>query len=106
MEIVQRGFTALLVSSMAEDTCGAFFRAPPNQTPPPTNSPPSRADQSAPSEGGGGEEAGGVLIQPGVRVCSVPGFGLDQWLTNDVYAVVLVDICWQNRSPVRHLEWN
>lgn len=53
-----------------------------------------------------GEEGrkGEVLIQPGV--CSVPGFGLDQWLTNDVYAVVLVDICWQNRSPVRHLEWN
>lgn len=26
--------------------------------------------------------------------------------TNDVYAVVLVDICRQNRSPVRDLEWN
>lgn len=39
-------------------------------------------------------------------VCSVPCLGGDQGLTNDVYAVVLVDICWQNRSPVRHLEWN
>lgn len=37
---------------------------------------------------------------------SVPCLGGDQGLTNDVYAVVLVDICWQNRSPVRHLEWN
>lgn len=54
--------------------------------------------------GRGGGEGEGVLIQP--HVCSVPGFSLDQWLTNDVYAVVLVDICWQNRSPVRHLEWN
>lgn len=39
-------------------------------------------------------------------VCSVPCLSRDQGLTNDVYAVVLVDICWQNRSPVRHLEWN
>ena len=38
---------------------------------------------------------------------SVPSLSGDQGLTNDVYAVVLVvDICWQNRSPVRHLEWN
>lgn len=48
-------------------------------------------------------------IHPGghpASVWSVPCLGGDQGLTNDVYAVVLVDICWQNRSPVRHLEWN
>lgn len=37
---------------------------------------------------------------------SVPALGGDQRFTNDVYAVVLVDTCWQNRRPVRHLEWN
>lgn len=42
----------------------------------------------------------------GSGLASVARLGRDQWLTNDVYAVVLVDICWQNRSPVRHLEWN
>lgn len=66
------------------------------------------------SGGGGGD--GGQRVGGSVGVCwvggglsghaSVPRLGRDQWLTNDVYAVVLVDICWQNRSPVRHLEWN
>lgn len=48
-------------------------------------------------------------IHPGghpASACSVSCLSGDQGLTNDVYAVVLVDICWQNRSPVRHLEWN
>lgn len=52
--------------------------------------------------GGGGGGGGAGVIGP----ASVPRLRRDQWLTNDVYAVVLVDICWQNRSPVRHLEWN
>lgn len=69
---------ALLVSSMAADTCSASS-APPTPIHP------------------GGHPA---------SVCSVPCLSGDQGLTNDVYAVVLVDICWQNRSPVRHLEWN
>lgn len=50
--------------------------------------------------GGGRAEVGQASMS------SVPGLGGDQRFTNDVYAVVLVDICWQNRSPVRHLEWN
>lgn len=37
---------------------------------------------------------------------SVPALGGRQRLTNDVYAVVLVDTCWQNRRRVRHLEWD
>lgn len=36
---------------------------------------------------------------------SVTCLCLKKGLTNDVYAVIL-DICWQNLSPVRHLEWN
>lgn len=36
---------------------------------------------------------------------SVACLCLEKGLTNDVYAVIL-DICWQNLSPVRHLEWN
>lgn len=36
---------------------------------------------------------------------SVARLRLKKGLTNDVYAVIL-DICWQNLSPVRHLEWN
>lgn len=47
---------------------------------------------------------GGGVIRSSLG--SVPCLSGDQGLTNDVYAVVLVDICWQNRSPVRHLEWN
>lgn len=47
-----------------------------------------------------------VAVAGWVELGSVARLGRDQRLTNDVYAVVLVDICWQNRSPVRHLEWN
>lgn len=82
MEIVQL-VLRLLVSSMAADTCSA------NSAP---TTPPAHA-----------------LIHPGghpASLCSVPCLSGDQGLTNDAYAVVLVDICWQNRSPVRHLEWN
>lgn len=73
----------LLVSSMAADTCSA-----------------SSAPPFHPGWGGRREEVGQA------SACLVPGLGGDQRFTNDVYAVVLVDICWQNRSPVRHLEWN
>lgn len=73
---------ALLVSSMAADTCSAGCD---------TTNTPTHASTL------GGHPA---------SVCSVPCLSGDQGLTNDVYAVVLVDICWQNRSPVRHLEWN
>lgn len=55
---------------------------------------------------GGGPRGRARGVVRSLYAGSVPGLGGDQRLTNDVYAVVLVDICWQNRSPVRHLEWN
>lgn len=100
VEIVQRGYTACWYHPWLKTSVVPVQHHQTKQPPQTLHRP---GPTSPPSEGRRGEE-GGILIQP--QVCLVPGFGLDQWLTNDVYAVVLVDICWQNRSPVRHLEWN